>query len=335
MIYAKTKQEQFAIKMQQTFEFKRAYAETRINEFIKQSAQMGYETVVSVGGLDSIVLYCLIKTMGYNVPAVSVSSIEDKTVRAVHKQLNIIDVKPMVSKYHILKNIGYPIFSKETASKISVLQNPTEKNAPYRNAILTGQTTNAAKVKFSSITKLPDKYIKLLYENPSPVKISDKCCYYLKEIPVQKWCKNNNCLPFLGLHADESKRRFMALSSHGCNYFNGQKSRSAPFAIFTKSDILQLAIEINAPIPEIYGEIKRGKNGYYTTGAARTGCDICGFGLQFETTRPHRFDILHDTDFKKWDFWVNQMEYGKLFKHIGFNYEYPYNVGDSAWKEVK
>lgn len=332
MIYAKTKQEQFMIKMNQSFEFKKAYAETRVNEFIKECSKLGFDTAVSVGGLDSIVLYCFIKNMGYNIPGVSVSAIEDSSVRAIHKQLNIIDVKPLKSKYHILKEIGYPIFSKDIARKINVLQNPCENNAVYRNAILTGRTGKYAKVPVSVITKLPDKYIKLLYENPAPVSISDKCCYYMKEKPVQKWFKENNCLPFLGLHADESRRRFMALSSNGCNYFNGSKSRSAPFAIYSKSDILQLAIELNITIPTIYGEIKKGKNGYFTTGAARTGCDICGFGLQFETTRPHRFDILHDTDFKKWDFYVNQMEYGKLFKHIGFNYEQPYIPGENAWK---
>lgn len=148
---------------------------------------------------------------------------------------------------------------------------------------------------------------------------------------ITECAKINNCYPFLGLQATESHRRFLSLSKNGCNYFNGKSTRSAPFAIFNKSDVLRLAVEIGVPIPKIYGDITIKDNVYKTTGESRTGCDICGFGIQFEKTRPHRFDKLYIEDFKKWDFWINQMEYGKIFKHIGFKYEQPFVDGESAW----
>ncbi len=93
---------------------------------------------------------------------------------------------------------------------------------------------------------------------------------------------------------------------NGCNYFGKGTIRSAPFAIFTRQDLLRLALELNVPIPAIYGEIKTNDNGeLYTTGEQRTGCSMCGFGIQLEK-RPHRFDRLRERSPKEWDFWMNK-----------------------------
>ena len=32
---------------------------------------------------------------------------------------------------------------------------------------------------------------------------------------------------------------------------------------------------------------------------------MCGFGIQLEK-RPHRFDRLHDANFKSWDYWMHR-----------------------------
>lgn len=316
----------FKVKMQQSYDFKVAYAETRVHEFIKTCEK---DTFVSVGGLDSITLLLFIRSIGYDIPAVSVQSIECKGVREVQRSLNVIDVKPMISKYHILRDIGYPVISKEIARKAYTLQHPNEKNAAYRHAILTGETTAKASRKYSVVTKMPDKYLKMHLEK-CPIMISDKCCLYMKEKPVQKWAKQHDALPFLGLHADESRRRLLSLAKNGCNMY-GKNARSAPFAIFTKSDILHLAVDLKVPVPAEYGEIVCDDSIYTTTKQARTGCDICAFGIQFEKTRPHRFDILYQTEPNKWHFYIEQLDYGNLFDYIGFQYRQPYNTGDSAW----
>ena len=52
---------------------------------------------------------------------------------------------------------------------------------------------------------------------------------------------------------------------------------------FNRQDILQLALDLNVPVPEIYGKIERQEDGtLYTTKAQRTGCSMCGFGLHLE-----------------------------------------------------
>lgn len=134
----------------------------------------------------------------------------------------------------------------------------------------------------------------------------EKCCYYLKEKPCTDWARENNSAPYLGLMASEGGRREKALMLHGCNYFGKDSIRSAPFAIFYRQDLLQLALDLNVPVPEVYGEIKRDDNGLlFTTGEQRTGCSMCGFGIQMES-RPHRFDRLRMRSPKEWDYWMNR-----------------------------
>ena len=167
----------------------------------------------------------------------------------------------------------------------------------------------------------------------APFKVSNACCYWLKEKPCDDWAKANNSYPYLGLMASEGGQREEALIEHGCNYYGATVTRSAPFAIFMRQDILRLALEMDewyrhhadvfekeyhnreygkgkeyvaagSIIPKIYGEIKRYENGMlYTTKAQRTGCSMCGFGIHLED-RPHRFDRLRERNYAEWEFWM-------------------------------
>lgn len=111
------------------------------------------------------------------------------------------------------------------------------------------------------------------------ISVSNKCCYYLKEKPCDDWAREHNSWPFLGMMASEGGQREEALVDHGCNYYGKTVMRSAPFAPFLRQDILQLALDLNVPVPEIYGTIEKKTDGtLYTTKAQRTGCSMCGFG---------------------------------------------------------
>lgn len=131
-----------------------------------------------------------------------------------------------------------------------------------------------------------------------PFKVSSQCCFWMKEKPCDDWAKQHKSVPFLGLMASEGGRREKSLMLNGCNYFGKSTIRSAPFAIFTRQDLLQLALDLNVPVPTIYGEIKRDFDGKLcTTKAQRTGCSMCGFGIHMEQ-RPHRFDRLRERNEK-------------------------------------
>lgn len=303
-------------KQKQTlpYEAKVAHAEIRAWEFYRRMAGEGKNLHVSVGGLDSITLLLFLRSIGIHVPAVSVSVLEDSSIQRVHKELGVIPLKPLKSKVQVLQEFGFPVLSKEIAGKIDLLQRPSEKNKTVRHAVITGETGEYGGYRSGTRMKLPQKWLELFggYENENenvnyqkaPFLVSDKCCYYLKEKPCDLYARENNSVPYLGLMASEGGRREKALMINGCNYYGKTTTRSAPFAIFSRQDVLQLALDLKVPVPDIYGEIVRGPDGTLrTTKAQRTGCSMCGFGVHMEK-RPHRFDLLRETNPEEWEFWM-------------------------------
>lgn len=318
----KTKISNFRVKQEMPYDFKVKYAQVRAWEFYNECGKRGLDCYVSVGGLDSITLLFFLNSIGIHVPAVSVSSLEDASIQRIHRELGVISLNPSMredgtrwTKQKLLQEFGFPVLSKEIARKIELLQNPTPNNRTIRHAIVTGETGPYGGNKKNSRMKLAQKWLVKFggLENDNegvnyhvaPFKVSAKCCYYLKEKPCADWAKEHNSVPYLGLMASEGGRREKALMLNGCNYFGKETIRSAPFAIFKTQDLLQLALDLNVPIPEIYGRIEKDSSGMlYTTGEKRTGCSMCGFGIQLEK-RPHRFDRLRQRNIKEWDYWMN------------------------------
>lgn len=319
-------------------------------EFYEEMKKRGCGCHVSVGGLDSITLFIWLHSIGIHVPAISVSVIEDKSNQKVHKALGIELVKSYKTKVQVLNEVGFPVISKRIAGKIDMLQHPTEDNKTVRHAIITGECGEKGHFAKNSRMKLPQKWLKLFggYENENEgvhyqkpdFKVSNDCCYWLKEKPCDDWAKKHNSFPYLGMMASEGGQREEALIEHGCNYYGATVTRSAPFAIFMRNDLLKLALEMDkwyhhnieifkqlyyqnpysrdkegnvipyepleTIIPAIYGEIKQHENGdYYTTRAQRTGCSMCGFGIHMEE-RPHRFDRLREDNPEEWEFWMRK-----------------------------
>lgn len=307
-------------KQRVPYSIKRRMSEDRIRDFIQECGRRGLNYHVSVGGLDSIVLAKLIESMGYKVPRVSASSLEDKSIQAVHKEMGCITVRPIKSKVNILQEEGFPVLSKKIANKIDTLAHPSDKNKTVRHAIITGECGEQGHFATDSKMRLPMTYLKLFggldpegaalgYGKPN-FKVSHKCCYYLKEKPCDDWAKEHNSVPFLGLMASEGGQRADALEENGCNYFGKTTARSCPFAFYYHSDVVHLAVDLDVHIPEIYGEVQisNSKNEfgdyeYSTTGEQRTGCSMCGFGIQLED-RPHRFDRLFERSPQEWEFWM-------------------------------
>lgn len=342
----------FLVKQKQPYWFKKRYAEIRALEFVRMCDEHGKNYHVSVGGLDSITLLLFLRSIGIDCPAISVSSLEDKSIQRIHKQLGVESLKPALkpdgtrwSKSKIIQELGFPVLSKEIAAKIETLANPTENNKTVRHAIITGETGEYGGFQKDSRMKMSQKWLEKFggyanayegtnYQIPN-FEVSSKCCYYLKEKPCDDWAKEHNSVPFLGLMASEGGRREKSLKLHGCNYWGTSTIRSAPFAIFSRQDLLTLALELNVPVPEIYGSIERDADGtFYTTKAQRTGCSICGFGIHLEK-RPHRFDMLHERNLKEWDFWMNkccvdeetgeQYGWGRVLTYIGVAWDFDFD----------
>lgn len=259
----RAKTEDFQAKQRMGYGFKKAYAARRAWEFYNHPEVAG-RCYVAVGGLDSITLFLFLRSIGIDVPGVSVSMLEDCSIQAIHKALGVRGLPPVTNqetgrpwtKVEVIRTFGWPVLSKETAQKISHLQHPTEKNATVRHAIMTGETGAYGGYRKGTRMKLPQKWLEKFggpenqregtkYQT-APFLVSDLCCYYLKEKPCDDYAKQSGRFPYMGLMASEGGRRQKALMLNGCNYISKGTKRSAPFAIFTRQDILTLALEMDA-----------------------------------------------------------------------------------------
>lgn len=353
---------EFMQKQSLPYSAKLIHAELRAREFYEK---LDGDVFCSVGGLDSIMLLkWLRKVVSKTIPGVSVSKLEDKSNQAVHGTFdNFVFLNPLKSKVQVIKDHGYPVISKEKAGKIQMLQNPTERNVTVRHAIMTGETGAYGGYRTretGSRMRLPQKWLDLFGgpENEkygtnyktAPFKVSPDCCYYMKERPCDLYAKQTKRKPYMALMASEGGQREKALMKHGCNYYGKTTTRSCPFAIFSRQDILQLALDMDydwkhgdkqeaeriarleerlgaderfpeSLVPAIYGTIERNEKGeLYTTRAQRTGCTMCGFGIHIEK-RPHRFDRLREDNPKEWAFWMYDMGWGAALDYIGVGWE--------------
>lgn len=337
---------EFVKKQQMPYEKKLERQADIAWEFYNTMKDMGCNCHVSVGGLDSLTLLVWLRSIGIDVPAISVSSLEDKSVQEAHRKVGGIEIiKPYKTKVEVLNEVGFPVISKRIAGKIDLLQHPTEENKTVRHAILTGECGEQGHFAKNSRMKLPKKWLYLFggagndeygtgYKT-APFQVSNKCCYFLKEKPCDDWAKERNSYPYLGMMASEGGQREEALIDHGCNYYGKTTMRSAPFAPFLRQDLLQLALDLKVPVPAIYGPIERMADGtLYTTKAQRTGCSMCGFGIHLEE-RPHRFDRLRERNPKEWEFYMYRcvkdkqtgevFGWGRVLDYIGVEWEdYPF-----------
>lgn len=349
--------EQFRKNQNEPYESKRSRAVNLAWEFYK-NVEVDKRCYVAVGGLDSITLYLFLRSIGIDVPAVSVSSLEDKSIQTVHKALGVIELKPLKSKIKVIREFGWPVISKEIAGKISHIQHPTEHNGTVRHAIITGETGAQGGYRTGTRMQLRQRWLELfggadpegeeLGYAAADFLVSDRCCYYLKEKPCDDYHKETGRWPYMGLMASEGGRREKALAVNGCNYISPGTRRSCPFATFWRHDLLRLALEMDAwyqknhhlfpgpkldtIVPAIYGKIVEDEKGVLqTTDAQRTGCSMCGFGIHMEE-RPHRFDLLWERNPKEWDMWMHRVcqnqngnwyGWGKVLDYIGVKWKHP------------
>ena len=157
----------------------------RAEQFYEELLSRDMNCHVSVGGLDSITLYIWLLSIGIEVPAISVSHVEDASIQKIHKALGVEIVKSYKSKVQVLNEVGFPVISKKIAGRINLLQNPTPDNKTVRHAIITGECGAQGHFAKNSRMQLPQKWLRLfggyenenegvLYNKPDPeIKISN------------------------------------------------------------------------------------------------------------------------------------------------------------------
>lgn len=150
---------------------------------------------------------------------------------------------------------------------------------------------------------------------------------------MQKWQRKNKKHAYVGTMAAESVRRQSAWLKFGCNAYN-KEGTSKPLSFWTEQDVLHYIQKYNVPYCPIYGDIvpvdaldgqtvlpeALDSVKLKTTGANRTGCMFCMFGVQMEK-EPNRFQRMKQTHPKQWDYCIHTLGLGEVLDYIGVKYE--------------
>lgn len=265
------------------------------------------------GGKDSTVLLHLVRSLFPEVPAVFVDTgLEYPEVRSFVKSFdNVITLRPEIPFNKVITEYGYPVISKEVAQFI-------EDNRKNPN----GYTAQKFDPNSDYVKKYGSRFClaKWNYLKDSDIKISSQCCRIMKKTPAKKFEKESGLKPFIATMAAESNLRKQEYIKKGCNSFESKRPASTPLGFWTEQDILQYLVENNLPYCSVYGEIKQDKNGkYYTTGAKRTGCMFCMFGVHNEKS-PNKFELMRETHPKLHDYCINKLGCGRVLDFIGVKY---------------
>lgn len=264
------------------------------------------------GGKDSTVLLDLARRAFPDIRAAYVDTgLEYPEIREFVKSIpNVAWLKPDMPFNKVIKEYGYPVVSKEVARRIYYAR----KGGAWAIQQLQGKNRDGSTSKFAQ------RYIKWAHLVDAPFPISDYCCLVMKERPLNRFSKETGAQPIIGTMACESIRRQMAYLATGCNAFHKAKPSSQPMSFWTEQDVLQYLRMTKIPYASsIYGEIVEKEGKLKTTGASRTGCMFCMFGLHLEK-RPNRFERMALTHPKQYDYCINRMGCGEVLDYLGIPY---------------
>lgn len=284
--------------------------QTRIIEwYIKNKGQV---YVSFSGGKDSTVLLDLARRIYPDIPAVFVDTgLEYPEIREFVKSIDGVTwLKPEMNFRKVIETYGYPVGSKRSALNIEYGRKAKERgDIEMWEHYICGKRVNKRTGEIYTYMPLP-QFLEKLYK--SNIKVSSRCCYVMKEQPLNDYAKETGQKAIVGIMAAESKRREQAWLRTGCNNFGGSAPKSKPLSFWTEQDVLSYISTYNLPYAKVYGEIKRNADGKWcTTGAARTGCMFCMFGVQCDKT-PNRFQRMKVTHPKQYAYCMKPTADGGL-----------------------
>lgn len=295
-------------------ERKLGFTAARIAEFY--NAMKGKVCVSFSGGKDSTVLLYLVRKLFPDVRAVFADTgLEYPEIRDFVKTFDNVDwVKPDMPFNKVIEKHGYPVISKDVAQRLNEYRNKPNGVAACYLLLKKWEETDYKKSKTNC-----GKWSFLIN---APFKISHKCCYEMKKKPLHKYQKETGLFPMIATMAEESWRRQTSWTMYGCNVTTGNNPRSAPMSFWTEQDVLQYIKLMDIPIASVYGDIVESvdRGGLTTTGAKRTGCMFCMFGVHLEKL-PNRFQKMYYTHPKQWDYCINRLGLKQVLDYIGVPYE--------------
>ena len=280
------------IFQQMPLKLKIIMTEKRIRDFTERFQGMTY--ISNSGGVDSTVLSHMVKKIFPNTPNVFINTGLEypENVDHVRKTENLIEVKPKISFYQVIQKYGYPVISKSLSQQIYECRHTRSKK--LRRKRLHGDPDQYKTGKIPECWKFLIK---------APFKISERCCFFLKKEPANRYEKKTGHHPFIGTMASESRHRSQSWVVHGCNAFDLKRPQSRPLSFWTKEDIWAYIKMHDLPYSQIYDK-----------GIDRTGCIFCLFGIHKE--KRERFEILKQTHPELYQYCMEKLGIREVLKFI-------------------
>lgn len=160
----------------------------------------------------------------------------------------------------------------------------------------------------------------------SGARISPSCCYYCKEKPAHKLCKQLGYdLLFLGIIAEESRPRTFAWINHGDFRWNKKEKvwKIHPLSIWTEADVWEYHHRYDIPACELYA-----------MGHRRNGCWPCGMDIAH---KGNHLSTLRKTHPRLWKFLIIDKGLGKELLKIKWalsNGQYDMFVANRSIEEL-
>ena len=273
------------------------------------------------GGKDSTVLLYIVRNLFPEVPAMFVDTgLEYPEIREFVKTFENVDwVKSEMSFLQVIKEYGYPVVSKEIAHYVYYARKGSGWSAAALGVIDDFITRKGKSMALRRGGRYDASRWRFLYD--APFAISDSCCTIMKKKPAHKYARKTKTFPIIATMTEESRLREQKWTMNGCNAFDARNPSSAPMSFWTEQDVLQYINQMHIPIASVYGEIVEDKDGKLcTTGAKRTGCMFCMFGVHLEK-QPNRFQRMYYTHPKQWDYCINRLGLKEVLDYIHVPYE--------------
>jgi len=263
------------------------------------------------GGKDSTVLLDLARRAFPNIPAVYVDTdLEYPEIRAFVKTIpNVTWLRPEMPFPKVIEQYGYPAVSKDVAKRIYYARRGSEWAIRHLN----GQNRDGTPSRYN------ERYMKWRYLLGAPFPISEYCCTVMKKRPLHRFVKETGAMPIIGTMACESARRQSAYLITGCNAFQKKEPSSQPLSFWLEQDVLRYLQLTGLAYSPIYGEITEDGGRLVTTGAHRTGCMFCMFGVHLEKGQ-NRFQRMALTHPVQYDYCIGKLGCGRVLDYIHVPY---------------
>ena len=282
--------------------------QTRIIEWYQHWEGQAY--VSFSGGKDSTVLLDLVRRVYPEVEAVFFDTgLEYPEIRNFVKSYNNVRwLRPAMSFPEVIEKYGYPIISKDVSDKLYWAM----RGSKWAINQMDGNNCDGSPSEFCK------KYAKWKWLIDAPFKIGSNCCDVMKKGLGTKFHKESGKHAIVGTMASESVLRRRHWLQDGCNSFK-DGGQSKPMSFWREQDVLEYLRTTRIPYCEVYGDIIEEKGKLKTTGADRTGCMFCMYGLHFEK-EPNRFQTMKKDHPKQYEYCMKPVEDGGLGLAVVLDY---------------